>query len=71
MRSKVRARIEHVSGDQKAGMGVGIVRTIGIARARCKIGMTNLIYYIRRFVCLERLKTATARIHVSGAAPDV
>ncbi len=60
MRSKVRARVEHVFGDQKTGMGAGIIRTIGIVRARCKIGMTNLAYNIRRFVCLERLKTATA-----------
>jgi hypothetical protein len=36
-------------------MGTGIVRTIGIVRARCKIGMTNLAYNMRRFVCLERM----------------
>ena len=59
-RSKVRARVEHVFGDQKNGMGAEIVRTIGIVRARCKIGMTNLAYNIRRFVCLERMKTVTA-----------
>ena len=37
-RSKVRARVEHVFGDQKNGMGAELVRTIGIVRARCKIG---------------------------------
>ena len=58
-RSKVRARVEHVFGDQKNGMGAGIVRTIGIVRARCKIGMTNLVYNMRRFVCLERMATAS------------
>jgi tetrahydromethanopterin S-methyltransferase subunit G len=47
-RSKVRARVEHVFGDQKNGMGAEIVRTIGIVRARCKIGMTNLVYNMRR-----------------------
>ena len=57
-RSKVRARVEHVFGDQKNGMGAGIVRTIGIVRARCKIGMTNLVYNMRRFVCLERMVAA-------------
>jgi len=31
-RSKVRARVEHVFGDQKNGMGAGIVRTIGIVQ---------------------------------------
>ena len=40
-RSKVRARVEHVFGDQKNGMGAELVRTIGIVRARCKIGMTD------------------------------
>jgi hypothetical protein len=30
-------------------MGAEIVRTIGIVRARCKIGMTNLVYNMRRF----------------------
>ncbi len=59
-RSKVRARVEHVFGDQKNSMGAGIVRTIGIVRARCKIGMTNLVYNMRRFIFLERM-AATAR----------
>ena len=54
-RSKVRARVEQVFGDQKNSMGAGIVRTIGIVRARCKIGMTNLVYNIRRFIFLERM----------------
>jgi len=57
-RSKVRARVEHVFGDQKNGMGAELVRTIGIVRARCKIGMTNLVYNMRRFVCLERMAAA-------------
>src|SRR6202048_5273860 len=38
-RSKVRARVEHVFGDQKNAMRAELVRTIGIVRARCKIGM--------------------------------
>jgi IS5 family transposase len=57
-RSKVRARVEHVFADQKNGMGAELVRTIGIVRARCKIGMTNLVYNMRRFVCLERMAAA-------------
>jgi hypothetical protein len=57
-RSKVRARVEHVFGDQKNGMGAELVLTIGIVRARCKIGMTNLVYNMRRFVCLERMAAA-------------
>jgi len=39
-RSKVRAFVEHVFAHQKARMGL-FVRTIGIARARAKIGMAN------------------------------
>jgi hypothetical protein len=50
-RSKARARVEHV-GDQKNAMGAEIVRTIGIVRARCKIGM---VYNMRRFIFLERM----------------
>jgi hypothetical protein len=39
-------------------MGAELVHTIGIVRARCKIGMTNLVYNMRRFVCLERMTAA-------------
>ena len=54
----MRARVEHVFGDQKNGMGAKLVRTIGIVRARCKIGMTNLVYNMCRFVCLARMAAA-------------
>ena len=57
-RSKVRARVEHVFGHQQSAMGGKIVRTIGIARARFKIGMMNLGYNIRRLVQLERMAAA-------------
>ena len=59
-RSKVRARVEHVLGQQQSSMGGKIVRTIGIARARFKIGMMNLGYNIRRLVQLERMARAPA-----------
>ena len=59
-RSKVRARVEHVFGQQQSSMGRKIVRTIGIARARFKIGMMNLGYNIRRLVQLERMAPAPA-----------
>jgi transposase, IS5 family len=42
-RSRVRARVEHVFGDQQNAMGGTFVRTIGIARAAVKIGMMNLV----------------------------
>ena len=55
---RIRARVEHVFGDRKNAMGAELVRTIGIVRARCKIGMTNLAYNMRRFVRLERMAAA-------------
>lgn len=47
IKSKVRARVEHVFGAQ-AQMGGHIVRTIGLARAKVKIGMMNLVYNMKR-----------------------
>jgi IS5 family transposase len=57
-RSHVRARVEHVFGSFTIGMGGKLVRTIGIVRARTKIGLQNLTYNMKRFVCLERMKAA-------------
>ncbi|MBG6143950.1 IS5 family transposase [Labrenzia sp. EL_142] len=48
-RSKIRAFVEHVFAQQKSRMGL-FVRTIGIARARTKIGMANLAYNMSRYV---------------------
>ena len=59
-RSKVRARVEHVFGHQENSMGRKIVRTIGMARAKFKIGMMNLGYNMRRLVQLERVAAAPA-----------
>src|SRR5262249_27755279 len=58
-RSKVRARVEHVFGQQQNSMGGKIVRTIGIVRGRFKIGMMNLGYHTRRLVQLERMAAAS------------
>ena len=44
--------VEHVFGEQKARMGL-FVRTIGLVRARSKIGMANLVYNMKRLVWLE------------------
>ena len=54
-RSRVRARVEHVFAEQENAMGGKIVRTIGMVRARVKIGMMNLVYNLRRLVQLERM----------------
>jgi hypothetical protein len=45
-------------GLQQSAPGGRIVRTIGIVRARAKIGLQNLAYNIRRLVTLERLAAA-------------
>ncbi len=50
-KSKVRSAVEHVFALQKGPMGL-VLRTIGIARARVKIGLANLAYNMRRFVFL-------------------
>ena len=51
-RSKIRALIEHVFAHQKARMGL-FVRTIGIGRAKVKIGLANLAYTFGRYVWHE------------------
>jgi IS5 family transposase len=47
IKSKTRVRVEHVFGAQHA-MGGHLVRTIGLARAKVKIGMMNLVYNMKR-----------------------
>ena len=56
-RSSVRAAVEHVFAHQKGPMAL-CIRTIGIARARVKIGLANLTYNIRRLVLHERIAAA-------------
>ena len=53
-KSKVRARVEHVFGAQ-AAMGGHLVRTIGLQRAKVKIGLMNLVYNMMRLVQLIKL----------------
>ena len=58
-KSKTRARVEHIFGFVENSMNGSFVRTIGIARAKAKIGMMNLVYNICRCtqlkitVCME------------------
>ena len=54
-KSTVRSRVEHVFGAQSNDMGGTMVRTIGLVRARAKIGMKNLVYNMRRLGQLRRL----------------
>ena len=51
-KSRVRSAVEHVFAHQKCLMGL-VVRTIGLARARLKIGLANLATNMRRLVWLR------------------
>jgi len=57
-RSRVRARVEHVFGHQVTAMGGKLVRTIGLVRAKAKIGLQNLAYNMSRLACLHRMATS-------------
>jgi transposase, IS5 family len=57
-KSKIRAHVEHVFAQEKGRMGL-FIRTIGIARARVKIGMANLVYNFKRLLFLRRTAAAS------------
>ena len=59
-RSKVRAAVEHVFAHQKGPMGL-VVRTIGLARARVKISLANLVFNMKRMIWLTRPLAAAVR----------
>jgi len=50
--------VEHIFGSQSNDMGGTLVRSIGIVRAKARIGLKNLAYNMRRMVQLERLAIA-------------
>jgi len=52
-KSKKRVRVEHIFGFVETSMKGSIVRTIGIVRAKAKIGMMNLTYNICRCTQLK------------------
>ena len=51
-RSRIRPAVETVFAAQKHRFGL-FVRTIGLARARTKIGLANLAYNLNRFIWIE------------------
>jgi len=53
-RAKIRSRVEHIFGVQTMRAGSLIIRTIGIIRAKCKIGLRNLAYNIDRYCLLAQ-----------------
>jgi IS5 family transposase len=53
-RAKTRARVEHVFGIQTMRAGGNLViRTVGLPRARAKIGLRNLAYNLSRYAKLS------------------
>jgi IS5 family transposase len=48
-RAKKRCRVEHVFGVQAMMTGGLILRTIGMVRAKAKIGLMNLAYNMNRY----------------------
>jgi len=59
MKSKTRARIEHVFGFMTGPMHGITVRSIGIDRAAFNIGLTNFVYNLCRYEVLNRTKRVT------------
>jgi len=52
-RSKIRVRVEHVFGSQLQLAGDLVIRSIGMARAKTKIGLRNLGYNLNRYGFLK------------------
>ena len=46
------------SGPQNNDMGGTLLRSVGLARAKARIGLKNLAYNMRRLVQLDRLAAA-------------
>ena len=59
-KSTLRVRVEHIFGAQANDMGGTLVRTIGLVRAKAKIGTPNLAHNIRRLGQLGRLNPCPA-----------
>jgi transposase, IS5 family len=51
-RARIRSRVEHVFAAQKCRLGL-VVRTVGMVRARVKIGLANLAYNFTRLAWLD------------------
>ena len=56
-KSVIRSRVEHVFADQKSQIGL-FVRTVGITWATMRIGLTNIVYNMRRFLFLELISAS-------------
>jgi IS5 family transposase len=54
VKSKIRARVEHVFGHMQTAMGGTLIRCVGFARAHVAIGLMNLTYNLMRIEYLIR-----------------
>lgn len=52
-KSRIRARVEHVFGHMTQSMSGLFVRSIGICRARCTVGLQNIAYNMSRYKYLR------------------
>ena len=57
VKSRIRARVEHIFGFMENSLNAGLIRTIGIIRAKSQIAMINLTYNLFRFCQLEKAKS--------------
>ena len=53
LRAKVRCRIEHIFAAPTGWTRDWLIRAIGMARARCEIGLRNLVYNLDRYRVLS------------------
>ena len=61
-RDRVRSRVEHVFAAQKCRLGL-VVRTVGMVRARAKIGLANLAFNFTRMAWWSN--RARMRVHTA------
>lgn len=54
-RSRLRVRVEHIFGTQWQMSGKTLLRCIGLARAKVKIGLRNLAYNMARYATLATM----------------
>jgi transposase, IS5 family len=57
-RAKIRKRVEHIFGFMENSMGGKMLRTVGLFRAKTKIGLMNLVYNVCRYEQIQRLGVA-------------
>lgn len=56
IKSKTRAKVEHVFGAWQTRMGGKKVRAIGITKVKAKVGLKNLAYNLLRYIFWEKKK---------------